>query len=71
MQRSLLIFLNSLKSKETQERYQYLIDAFIQYYKLKAYDDLILNIYDILMRKRKNLGDCKVILNGNQFQFQQ
>ena len=40
MQRSLLLFQNSIHSKETLRVYQYSLDKFLQYFKLRDYDSL-------------------------------
>ena len=40
MQRSLLIFENSLKSTETRKTYLFYVDDFISQFNLKDYDDL-------------------------------
>ena len=40
MQRSLLIFENSIKSTETMKTYLYYVDDFISQFDLKDYDDL-------------------------------
>ena len=41
MQRSLLLFQNSLKSEVTVKQYTYYLDKFIEFYKLKDYDSLL------------------------------
>lgn len=40
MQRSLLLFQNSIHSKETLRVYQYSLDKFLKHYKLRDYDSL-------------------------------
>lgn len=40
MQRSLLLFENSIHSKETLKSYKYALDKFIEYFKLRDYDSL-------------------------------
>jgi integrase len=41
MQKSLLLFHNAIKSETTRGRYQYRLDKFIEYVKLKEPDDLL------------------------------
>jgi len=41
MQRSLLLFENSLKTKATQEKYLYYLKRFKDFYKLKDYDSML------------------------------
>lgn len=40
MQRSLVLFQNSIHSKETLRVYQYSLDKFLKYFKLRDYDSL-------------------------------
>lgn len=40
MRRSLLLFQNSIHSKETLRVYQYSLDKFLKYFKLRDYDSL-------------------------------
>ncbi len=41
MQRSLLLFENVIKSKETLKRYKYYLDIFLKFYHLKDCDSLV------------------------------
>ena len=41
MQRSLLLFENSLKTEATRKKYLYFLDNFKNFYKLKDYDSII------------------------------
>ena len=41
MQRSLLIFQNSVKSQETARGYTWYLDKFKEFYKLKDYDSMV------------------------------
>ncbi|WP_081470652.1 tyrosine-type recombinase/integrase [Nitrosarchaeum koreense] len=61
MQRSLLLFQNSINSKETLRVYQYSLDKFLSYFKLRDYDSLVRMdpkmlqqmIEDYVMEKKK------------------
>ncbi len=41
MQRSHLLFTNSIRSKDTLRVYQYALDKFISHFKLRDYDSLV------------------------------
>ncbi len=50
MQRSLLLFKNSIHSKETLRVYQYSLDKFLQYFKLRDYESLVTMDFNMLQR---------------------
>lgn len=64
MQRSLLLFENSLKTEKTRERYLYYLNKFKDYYKLKDYDSIIaieqkqlqIMVEDYVMMLKKKVG---------------
>jgi len=64
MQRSLLLFENSLKTEATREKYLYFLDKFKTFYKLKDYDsiiaipvkDLQIMVEDYVMMLKKKIG---------------
>ncbi|MDH3780121.1 MAG: hypothetical protein OES15_04605 [Nitrosopumilus sp.] len=64
MQRSLLLFENSLKTEATKKMYLYFLDNFKNFYKLKDYDSIIaidtpqlqIMVEDYVMMLKKRLG---------------
>ncbi len=57
MQRSLVVFQNSLKSQYTAKQYSYYLNRFISYYQLKDYDSLL----GIEPRKLQNMIEDWII----------
>ena len=72
-QYSLVMFLESLKSEKTQESYQFSVQKFIKYYKLKDYDDVVgidkkelqkmVETYVIYLKKKISPNTIKTYLN--------
>jgi len=64
VQRSLLLFENSLKTEATKKMYLYFLDNFKNFYKLKDYDSIIaidtpqlqIMVEDYVMMLKKRLG---------------
>jgi len=76
MQRSFLVFENSIKSQETLKRYKYYVDIFIKFFHLKDYDSLAgmdskqlqLMVEDYVMdlKKRVNPNSVPTYINPLQ-----
>jgi len=64
MQRSLLLFENSLKTEATRKKYLYFLDNFKNFYKLKDYDSIVaidtpqlqIMVEDYVMMLKKKIG---------------
>ena len=64
MQRSLLLFENSLKTEATRKKYLYFLDNFKNFYKLKDYDSIVaidvpqlqVMVEDYVMMLKKRIG---------------
>lgn len=76
MQRSFLIFENSIKSPETLKRYKYYVDIFIKFFHLKDYDSLanmdsknlqiMIEDYVMDLKKRVNPNSIPTYVNPLQ-----
>jgi len=76
MQRSFLIFENSIKSQETLKRYKYYVDIFINFFHLKDYDSLasmdskqlqvMVEDYVMDLKKRVNPNSVPTYINPLQ-----
>ena len=76
MQRSLLIFENSIKSPETLKRYRYYVDIFVKFFHLKDYDSLasmdskqlqvMVEDYVMDLKKRVNPNSVPTYINPLQ-----
>ena len=79
MQRSLLLFENSLKSEKTRELYLYFLNQFKDYYKLKDYDSILkidqkqlqimVEDYVMMLKKRLNPNSIGTHMAGVQAFF--
>jgi len=64
MQRSLLLFENSIKTDATRKMYLYFLDNFRNFYKLQSYDSIIaigeselqIMVEDYVMMLKKRIG---------------
>ena len=64
MQRSLLLFENSIKTNATRTRYLYHLNKFKEFYKIKDYDSLLtidpkklqIMVEDYVMMLKKRIG---------------
>jgi hypothetical protein len=66
MQRSLLLFENVIKSKETLKRYKYYLDMFLKFYHLKDYDSLVsMNTDKLQIMIEDYIMDLKKRVNPN------
>ena len=76
MQRSFLVFENSIKSQETLKRYKYYLDIFIKFFHLKDYDSLaamdskqlqvMVEDYVMDLKKRVNPNSVPTYINPLQ-----
>ncbi|MCH7647799.1 MAG: hypothetical protein IIA83_04240 [Thaumarchaeota archaeon] len=72
MQRSLLLFENSLKTEATREKYLYYLGRFKDFYKLKDYDSMLtipikqlqIMLEDYVMMLKKK------VMNGNDLMLE-
>jgi len=79
MQRSFLVFENSIKSPETLKRYKYYLDIFIKFFHLKDYDSLasidskqlqvMVEDYVMDLKKRVNPNSVPTYINPLQMFF--
>ena len=80
MQRSLLLFENSLKTEATRKMYMYFLDNFKNHYNLKDYDSIIsittpelqimVDDYVMMLKQRIGANSMRTYLAGIQAFFE-